>query len=59
VPTPLYVNAGRPIVRDRRLDPALLAPLALIFAAVAIALEVAYTVGNFVLTTVHQLPVGS
>ena len=38
-----------------RQDPRVVAAIALVLAAVAIALELAYTIGHFVFTTVDQI----
>lgn len=45
------MNGGRR-GRSIRLNPRLIAPLAFILAATAIALELVYTLGHFVLATV-------
>lgn len=39
----------------RRMDPRVVASVAILVALAAIALEVAYAVGHFVLTTVHSV----
>jgi hypothetical protein len=41
--------------RRRRADPRILASIAIFLAVVAIALEVAYTIGQFAMTTVEQI----
>jgi hypothetical protein len=41
--------------RRRRADPRIVASIAVFIAVVAIALEVAYTVGRFAMTTVEQI----
>jgi hypothetical protein len=46
------VNGGRRGGRSFQLDPRLIAPLAFILAATAIALELVYTLGHFVLARV-------
>ena len=43
------------ISRRRIADPRVVAAVALVLAAAAIALELAYTVGRFALTTVEQI----
>lgn len=42
--------------RLRAADPRIVASLALFLAAAAIALEIAYAIGQFVLATVEQFP---
>ena len=43
--------------RQRRLaDPRVIAAVAFILAAAAVALEIVYVIGRFVLTTVEQIP---
>lgn len=42
--------------RRARLDARVVASLAIVLALAAIALEVAYTIGTFVLATVEQFP---
>jgi hypothetical protein len=43
--------------RRRRLaDPRVVASVAFILAVTAVALEIVYTIGRFVLTTVEQIP---
>ncbi len=42
----------------RTIDPRLIAPLAFIFAAIAIALVIVYSVGHFVETTIQAVPMG-
>ncbi len=39
----------------RRADPRVVAAVAFVLAAVAIALEIAYSIGHFVLGTVNQI----
>jgi hypothetical protein len=41
--------------RRRRADPRILASIAIFLAVAAIALEVAYTIGQFAMTTVEQI----
>ena len=47
-------NRLDPMGRHRQ-DPRVVAVIALIIAAAAIALEIAYTVGHFVISTVDQI----
>ena len=44
--------------KPRTIDPRLIAPLAFVFAAVAIALVIVYSVGQFVETTINAVPTG-
>ena len=41
--------------RRRRADPRIVASIAIFLAVAAIALELAYTVGRFAMTTVEQI----
>jgi hypothetical protein len=42
-------------LRRRRADPRIVASIAIFLAVAAIALELAYTVGQFAMTTVEQI----
>jgi hypothetical protein len=42
--------------RRRRADPRLVASLAILISLAAIALEIAYAVGNFVMATFEKIP---
>jgi hypothetical protein len=54
---PSWREGREPLVneRRRRADPRVLASIAIFLAVVAIALELAYTIGHFAMTTVEQI----
>jgi hypothetical protein len=55
--TPVELEADTTVDRFRgRSDPRIVAAVALLLAVAAIALEIAYVVGRFVLNTVEQIP---
>jgi len=43
-------------LRSRGVDPRIVASVAIFLAVTAIALEIAYTIGTFVMATVEQFP---
>ena len=56
---PATAGEGRePSVKERRrgADPRVVASVAIVIAAAAIALEIAYTIGTFAMATVEQFP---